>query len=150
MIKRFEKFSSSIFTIFRYIQHLETEEMEKYGLKGSFVQYLLIMDRFEEGITAAKLGKLCDKDKAAVSRALREMQEKGLICRREGENGHYRAPLFLTPQGRDAAEFVAMRAKLAVEAAGEGLSDEHRKIFYDTLDLIAQNLQNICKDGIPE
>lgn len=150
MITRFERFSSSIFTIFRYIQHLEMEEMEKYGLKGCFAQYLLVMDRHEEGITATQLGKLCDKDKAAVSRALNEMMEKGLVCRKKGQNQTYRAPLCLTRQGKQAAAFVAERTSIAVEAAGEGLGDEHRKIFYDTLDLIADNLKKICDQGIPE
>ena len=148
MVSRFEKVSSGIFSIFRDIQHLEAEEMEKYGLKGSFAQYLLVMERYPEGITAAKLGKLCDKDKAAVSRAMNEMQAKGLVSRKDGSA--YRAPLCLTEQGRKAAAFVKRRAQVAVEIAGQGLSDEHRKIFYSSLDLIADNLKKICKEGIPE
>ncbi len=150
MVSRFEKFSTAIFTVFRYVQHLETEEMEKFGMKGSFAQYLLVMERFPEGITAAKLGKLCDKDKAAVSRALNEMQEKGLVCRVDQGNGSYRAPLGLTEEGKAAAEFVQQRAKLAVEAAGAGLDEENRRIMYESLDLIAANLKKICEDGIPQ
>ena len=149
MVSRFEKFSASIFTVFRYVQHLETEEMEKYGMKGSFAQYLLVMERCPEGITAAKLGKLCDKDKAAVSRALTEMQEKGLV-RRVENGGSYRAPLTLTEQGKAAAEFVQQRAKIAVEAAGAGLDEENRRIMYESLDLIAANLKRICEEGIPQ
>lgn len=150
MISRFEKVSTSAFSIVRCIQHLETEEMEKYGLRGSFAQYLLAMKRHPDGITAAQLGKLCDKDKAAVSRALNEMQMKGLVCRKDAESGAYRALLCLTEQGLKAAAFVEQRAGIAVEAAGKGLSREQRKIFYDAMDLIADNLKKICKEGMPE
>ena len=36
-----------------------------------------------------------------------------------------------------------------MDAAGQGLTDEDRKVFYAALDLIAANLQAICRNGIP-
>ena len=150
MVDRLERFAGSVSLIFRCIQKLETEEMEKFGLKGSFVQYLLVMSRYEKGITAATLSKLCDKDKAAVSRALSEMHQKELICRKDGQALNYRALLTLTEKGRKVVRFVEERAAVAVSAASKGLSEAHRSIFYDTLDLYAANLKSICKTGIPE
>ena len=149
MVDRFEQFTASISSIYRYIQKIERDEMEKYGLKGAFAQYLLAMTHYSEGITAAALCEVCDKDKAAVSRILSEMESKGLIRRKDSDSS-YRAILTLTDSGKEAAAFVSNRATAAVELAGKGLSDPDRKIFYATLDLIATNLQAICQEGIPE
>ena len=150
MITRFEQFSSSVACIYRNIQKIERVEMAKYGLKGPHAQALLAMSRYPEGITSGALVKLCDKDKAAISRTVSELEREGMICR-VGRNGNlYRAALMLTERGEAAARHVAERAKCAVEAAGAGLTDEQRRIFYTTLDLIAGHLQTIGEEGLAE
>jgi DNA-binding MarR family transcriptional regulator len=150
MLDRFEQFSSFISGIYRSIQKLEREEMVKFGLKGAYAQYLVVMNRRNEGITSAELGEICEKDKAAVSRIVAEMEEKGLLTRVAPGGNLYRAQLFLTEKGTEAAQFVARRAQIAVEKAGEGLNDADRSRFYSALGLISSNLQDICKQGIGE
>lgn len=147
MVSRFEHFSSSISCIYRYIQKIERVEMEKYGLKGPYAQCLLTMRRYPEGITAARLCEVCDKDKAAVSRMVAELEEKSLISRSDAGN-RYRMLLKLTPLGEEAANHVEQRAKLAVEEAGAGLTDQQRATLYAVLDLIAGNLQEMCINGL--
>lgn len=147
MLSRFTQFCTSISMINRAIQKIERDEMERYGNKGAFAQYLVAMMQYPDGITAAQLCELCDRDKAAVSRVLGEMEEKGLVCR---EGTHYRTKLFLTQSGQDAAQFVCDRAVVAVLEAGKGLSDADRSVFYATMNLIASNLQMLSKDGLPE
>ena len=150
MVDRYEQFSGLISGAYRQIQKLEREEMEKYGFKGAFAQYLLAMNRHPDGMTATQLCEVCDKDKAAVSRVLSEMEKHGLV-QKTGEKAHpYRAALTLTEKGRDATDFVAKRATVAVLKAGEGFSDEHRKLFYAALELINANLKKICDGGIPD
>ena len=148
MLERYERFSFYISGLYRYVQKLEREEMERYGLKGAYAQYLVAMRRYLHGVTATQLCEICDKDKAAVSRAAAEMEQKGLLVR-EGKN-QYRSLLKLTDEGRRAAEFVCSRAEIAVREAGKGLTDEVRATFYAGLELIASNLQLICKEGIAE
>ena len=94
--------------------------------------------------------EVCDKDKAAISRVIANMEKKGLVTRKGKNNTVYRALLFLTDEGKKAAGYVTERAKIAVEKAGSGLSDHDRQIFYSSLGLISSNLQKICKDGLPE
>jgi DNA-binding MarR family transcriptional regulator len=150
MLDRFEQFSYSISNTYRHITKIEREEMEKYGLRGSYAQYLLAMKRFPDGITSAKLCEICDRDKAAISRIVNEMEEKGLITRETDRSNHYRAKLVLTEAGHKATDYVCERAEKAVMAAGMGLSDEDRKIFYCALAIIEANLRRIVRDGIPE
>lgn len=149
MISRFERFSSAISEISRYWHKIAADEMTKYGLKGPHAVYLITMYRYSDGITSAQLCELCRRDKSDVSRAISVMEEKGLI-KREGVNQNlYRALLKLTDEGRTAAEHICERARIAVETAGTGISDEHRIIFYETLELIASNLQTISEEGLP-
>lgn len=150
MLNRFEQFTSAISALYRDVQKIERDEMEKRGLRGAFAQYLLAISRYPEGITAAALCEVCDKDKAAVSRIIGEMEAKGLLEKENDGISQYRAKLRLTPEGKAAAAFVRERASVAVELAGSGLSDEDRKVFYSALERISLNLQQICTDGIPE
>lgn len=150
MITKYELFSSSVATLSRDIQTIERKEMAKFGLKGPHAQCLLTMLRHPLGITSAQLCELCAKDKAAISRIVSELETARMI-RRESRNGNiYRAALMLTEQGRAAADAVSRRAKLAVERAGEGLTDAQREVFYQVLDIIAGNLHTICKSGLKE
>lgn len=148
MLSRFEQFSSSITCIYRYIQKIERTEMEKYGLKGPHAQCLLAMSRFPEGITSARLCKVCDKDKAAISRMVAELEGKNMICRDAADGNRYRARLYLTSMGKTAADHVEDRARLAVEEAGAGMTQQQRETLYAVLELIAGNLQSICDQGL--
>ena len=150
MLDRFVQFTAAISSLYRFIQKIERDEMEKYGLKGAFAQYLLAMERYPDGITAAALCDVCDKDKAAVSRILAEMEQKSLVRRADSADSSYRAPMILTEEGHTAAEFVRRRAALAAEIAGGDLSEEDRKAFYSTLEHLAENIRAISTRGLPE
>lgn len=150
MIDRFELFVSAISGIYQNIQKIEHEEMEKYGLKGIYAQYLAVLHRMPTGITSAQLCEECGKDKAAVSRALTEMERRGLVRREFAGDTGYRALLLLTDKGKEAAEFVCRKAIAAVEYAGSGMTDDQRQVFYAALLGISENLKTIARDGIPE
>lgn len=150
MSTKYELFSSSVSSLSRDIQSIERTEMAKFGLKGPHAQCLLAMLRHPKGITSAQLCELCAKDKAAISRTISELEQEQMI-RRETRNGSvYRAALLLTEKGSAAAAAVSRRAKVAVEAAGAGLNDAQREVFYQVLSIIADNLHTICKNGLKD
>lgn len=150
MLNRFARFSLAIAEIDRCWHKLAAEEMAKYDLNSPHAVYLNTLYQYEEGITAAKLGELCGKNKGDVSRMVSILEKKGLV-RRESVGGNlYRAKLMLTEEGRRAAEHVRERAAVAVELAGAGLSDETREIFYAALEQITANLQVLSKEGLPQ
>lgn len=150
MINRFEQFSTAVSCIYRCIQKIERIEMARFGLKGPHVQCLLAMKNYPDGITSSQLCTLCEKDKAAISRTVAELEREGLILRGCAGGNRYRARLTLTEAGSHIACHVDDRVRIAVEKAGEGLDDEARKIFYAVLGLIAGNLQTICTEGLEE
>ena len=150
MVERFEKFSLAITEISRSWRRLATEEMEKYGLKGTHATYLTNIYRFENGVTVSQLCELCGKDKSDASRMISILEEKGFVEKKVVGGSLYRGLLVLTEKGKQAAEQVSRRASKAVELAGRDLTDENRAIFYQSLESIVQNLKQLDRDGIPE
>ena len=150
MVRKYELFSSSVSCMHHDIQKIERTEMAKFGLKGPHAQCLLAMSRYPEGLTAARLCEICEKDKAAISRTLAELEQSGMVLRTDRNGKRYRANLTLTERGKAAAAAVNEKARMAVEQAGEGLNDTQREVFYQVLALIAGNLHAICKDGLKE
>ena len=148
MIDRFEKFSLAIAEISRCWHKIAAEELAKYSLKSSHVTYLLTLYRYPEGLTAPRLAELCDRDKADVSRMLSILEAKGLVTKDGSGVNRYRGNLRLTPEGQAVAQELSHRAERAVEQAGEGLTEENRTIFYESLDTITKNLRRICQEGL--
>lgn len=146
MLHRFERFSLAITEISRYWHQIAGEEMGKYGLKASHATYLVTLSRFPDGLTAPRLAELCGRDKADVSRMMFILEAKGLAVR-DGAN-RYRGNLRLTPEGQALAQDISQRAQRAVERAGSGLTEETRRIFYNALDSITENLRKICQEGL--
>lgn len=150
MIDRFEQFVSYISSVHRDIQKIVRDEMVKYGLKGAYAQYLIVLHRYPQGITATELCEVCGKDKAAISRALSEMEDRGLIFKVSNHDNQYRALLRLTDAGNEAADFVCRKAVAAVQIAGQDLTDETRTVMYRSLRSIAARIEVISKQGLPD
>ena len=148
MLDRFEKFSLAIVEINRCWHKIAGEGLSKYDLKASHVTYLLTLYRNPEGLTAPKLAELCGRDKADVSRMLSILETKKLVTKDGIGSNRYRGCLRLTPEGQAVAKELSHRAERAVELAGAGLTEEHRAIFYESLDIITKNLRRICQEGL--
>lgn len=146
MLKRFEQLTFLIYAIYRDIQKIEKEEMEKHSLRGSYAQYLIALDRNPNGLTPARLCEICDKDKAATSRIISELVKLSLVSRGSG----YNATITLTEKGREISGILRERTETAVALAGRGLSDSDRELFYAALNTIHSNLREISKNGIPD
>lgn len=138
MLQRFESFVTGITVCYKYLQRIKSTEMTEFGLKGIHVMCLFFLSHSEEPLTAAQLCQLCAEDKAAISRALSILTEKGLL--KTGEK-KYRAQLQLTEEGIQVALKIDELVLHWVTSGGDGLSDEERSTFYYCLNLISENLR---------
>ena len=148
MLGRYELLSLSISSMYHDIQKIERVEMDKFGLKGPHAQCLLALHRHEGGLTAVELCDICDKDKAAISRTIGELEQAGLVTRGDAQAKRYRACLKLTEQGRQIAEGVDALVYRAVKQATTGYDVQQREVFISVLSLISDSLQTICRDGL--
>jgi len=138
MLQRFEAFVTGVTVCHRYIQRIKSVEMTEFGLKGAHVMCLFYLHHNPQGLTAAQLCQLCAEDKAAISRTLVTLQDRGYI--RTGER-KYRFPLQLTEAGKAIARQLDTLIQQWVGLGGDGLTDEERAVFYKALSHIAGNLQ---------
>lgn len=145
MVRRFETFIIYINQIYRCVQKIKSREMMELGLKGTDVMCLFNLMRSDDGLTSAQLSFLCMEDKAAVSRAVSRLNEKGFITLEDsGDKRRYRSKLKLSDNGRRAAEKMEILIENAVMKGGEGLTEQERAVFYKALETISRNLQNVC------
>lgn len=150
MIERFERFSFSISEISRCWHRIASDVMSAHGLKGPYAVYFTALYRYDSGITAAQLGEICSRDKADVSRAMNQLAELGLVEKCAVGNTAYRTLLKLTDEGVKLAEMINRKAIMAVETASQGVAPEKRAVFYEVLEQITGNLQQLSKTGLPE
>ncbi len=150
MVDRFEVFTHMISEVSQYWNKIASVEMKKYGLKGLYALYLVTLSRHKDGITAAELCEISNKDKAEISRAISVLEKNNLVKRCNVSNNAYRARIHLTEEGESVAKYLCGRVKVIVEAASDGVTDEERENFYKVLGIIAENLKTISKDGISE
>lgn len=143
MIGSFEHFTMDIFSISRSWNRLANGEMKKYGLRGAYALYLVVIGSSDGQITAARLAELCRRDKADVSRAIASFQEKGIL--EPYGDSRYRASLTLTEEGKKLTAQIRQRAAEVIQEAGQGISEEMRDNMYQCLDIIAGNMQEICE-----
>lgn len=151
MEKIFENFAATIIKLNKLIQRIKQYEMREYGLKAIHVMCVYYLDENPEGLTSGELVRLTLEDKAAVSRALVTLREKGYIA---FDGKRHNAPVKLTEEGKKLAKAVAERSSSAVEAGSAEMTEEQRKLFYGYLNETAEKLSDyynrlISGDGKP-
>ena len=115
--------------------------MLPYGLTGAHTMCLRHLYNNPDGLTRTKLVRLCDIDKAQVSRIINELCAKGYVIEVENETTNYRKRLKLTPMGRDTTEGIN---KLVLDVNGfvsAEIPEEEIEIFYRTFDTICEKLK---------
>lgn len=138
MLQRFQDFVTGITVCYKYIQRIKNAEMTEFGLKGIHVSCLFYLHCNPDGLTAAQLCQLCAEDKATISRIVADLRAKGYIQPFGGKN--YRAPLLLTQSGNALAQQMLPLIESWVSVGGQGLTDDQRDTFYQSLASIAHQL----------
>lgn len=144
MIQRFEDFVSLINTAYKDLQKVKSHEVESLGLKGSHVMCMFYLGQHEEGLTSGELCEKCREDKAAISRNLKYLHEKGYVTLSEDEEKRYKLKNVLTPKGREAYYQLEMLIREMVNKFGKGLTEKERNIFYKALGVIVGNFDAFC------
>lgn len=134
---RFENFTVSVLKLNKLIHKIKLYEMEEYDLRAIHVMCVYYLNS-NPNLTATELAKLTLEDKAAISRALKTLAEKGYV--NYAADG-YNAQITLTDAGKAVSEKISDKAAKAVNAAGGSLSEKQREEFYDSLGAIVKDLE---------
>lgn len=148
MRNRFESFAICIVELYRCMQKIKDIEMKKLGLKANHAMCLYYLGKHQKGLTATELTDLCREDKAAISRTLSQLHDKGFVsCDVSDNKRSYRTSNYLTDKGKELVEKMKERIESAVFNGGDGLDDNARNNFYDSMELILSNLTKYIREN---
>ncbi len=78
MLDRFEEFTYLISKINKEIQRIKLNELKKYGLKGSQMEFIHYLGKHQE-LKFKELCEVLNSDKAFVSRTINDLKAKNII-----------------------------------------------------------------------
>jgi len=146
MEKRYMLFTSTVASLYQSIQKIRAMEMDRFHLKTGHVTCLLLLYHHPEGITHKKMTELCEMDKAAVSRYITTLRERGFITDDTADEKKYHRRIHLTDAGMRVAERTTEMVVRAVENGSASMTEAERIRFYDRMQEIADNLQKYITD----
>ncbi len=142
MHERFEDFTLYISHAFYSMQKIKAAGMTAHDLKSSHAVCIHYLSRYPEGLTLKDLTNLCGEDKSIVSRSLNSLISRGYVEKESPESPKkYNLLHRLTEKGWDVAMDVSQRITSAVNYGGRDLTSEERRIFYQSLKSISDNLE---------
>lgn len=139
-------FTQTIQKLNRIVSKIKNMEMKNYNLKGTHIMCLYYLGLYKDGLTTTQIVKKCDEDKAAVSRALAFLQENEYVYTTKDEDSGYNYLYFLTKAGKTITDEINVKINKALDKGGEGLTDEKRNLFYESLCLIQSNLERYIEE----
>lgn len=140
MRERFQTFTALIVKINRNIRRIKAEAMEQFDLKSPHVSCLYCLYTCG-ALTAKELCDLCDEDKGAVSRCVANLEKNGYVECVVTENKKYKNKLALTAKGKLVGKFILEKINIVLAEANVGIDENDRKILYNCLTIISNNLQ---------
>lgn len=148
-MERYRYFTALITKINRNIKRIKSEEMSEFELKGPHVSCLYYLYT-TGGTTASEICEMSEDDKATISRSIDYLEEIGLVNESGADTKKYNVTLSLTEKGLEVAGKIAQKIERILDIAGAQIKDKKRKVMYECLMSINENLENIVKgyDGI--
>lgn len=145
MSERFETFTVLINRISRNIRKIKNREMAEYDLKSAHISCLYYLYTGEH-MTATDLCEKCEEDKATISRAVEYLEKSGYIECEVKSAKRYKSELLLTEKGKLVGKKIADKISEVLDEISAGISEEERKAFYRSLQIISENLAMVSKN----
>lgn len=144
MQDRFSEFTLMLANTGRAINRIKNIEMEKYGLKGTQVNCIFYLYKAQTPLSAKDICSLSDEDKGAVSRTLKELEQKGyVVCQASQNKKRYNAPLQLTLAGQELARVIIEKIEGIIDYDQSFISEQELADFYQTFNKIYSNLKSV-------
>lgn len=145
-MNRFEEFVTLTNMVYKGLQKVKSYEVKGLGLKGSHVMCMFYLGQHEEGLTSGELCEKCREDKAAVSRNLKYLVEKGFVKLAEEDDKKYKLKNVLTEEGKEAYAQILQLVYKAEERFGTGMNAKERAAFYKGLRNVAGKFDEFCRE----
>lgn len=130
-----------------YLKHFADE----VGITLGQYPYLVTLS-YDEDLNQDDIAKLFQIDKCGVSRALKKLEEQGLVERTPDPDNRRSNILKLTEKGRSALEYIKEKDDQwedfiydSIDLDKEVLQGYIRKILFESAELVEQYKEDSCK-----
>ena len=132
----------------RVLNDIKSELMAKYGLRHTHLIGMVRIDQSEDGLTPTEISKICDFDKAFVSRITSELIQKNIIKINDKFNDgrKYKQKFILDTAGVVIMDEINEIMKKVSEKALEGIPVDELKIFKSVLFSISDKIDLISRE----
>lgn len=140
---RFEEFTRLISNVYKSIQRIKTDEIERFGLKGVHVAWVYRLSQCPEGLCPAALAKSSGMNRSLISRERDLLLREGFVMEPAEGDGkrRYNHPLLLTEKGQELAAEIARVVRDIQEDLDRDVTEEELRIFYRVLHMIDKRLE---------
>lgn len=139
---RFLIFYYSLNRIVKDIKRLEMSHMREYGLRSVHMGCMLSINSNEKGMSITELARACRKDKALISRTVKELLADGFIESKPTDKA-YNKKYFLTEKSKDITAAINEDIIKYMEKARVGIPEEDMLEFYEVLEALESNISHI-------
>lgn len=140
--ERLDEFFTYTRMISRMVTRLRLDAVKEENLKTIHVECLFYLI-YKGPLSSAQLVRYTLEDKAAISKALKTLKEKGFVSYKTG----YNEKISLLEKGKMLAEQIEEKSFQILKEARDGISDEEAKVFLSVLERICLNLADKFKIG---
>lgn len=142
---RFLRFSFAIDRIAKNLQRIKNEKMARFDLRSMHLMCLFQLDKHPEGLTGAELSRLCQVDKAFVSRITGELCQADYISFSDTGSSRYKRKLILTENGKTTMHQIRTILEEAVNQITAGITEEQLLQFYGILEKLDTGLNRFSE-----
>ncbi len=145
-LNRFEEFTYIISKIYRSIQKIKLEELQKYGLKGSHMSYIYFIGKNEQGLSFKQINELSPDNKGLVSRNLKYLMDNDVIYKKIEDNKVYKGTFKLSQKGQEIFASITKRTEQLCEEVYLNKNEMQLEEFYKNLNDISEKLDLIVQE----
>lgn len=123
-----------------YLNHA----LEVSGLTATEMMYLGSLAQ-KDGVSQEELAKEFSVNKAAVTRSIQALENKGLVIRREAANDKRSKLVYITSEAMQYNNTLSDIQSNWYHSVIEGIDDDSRRIFGNVLEIIVDKTRQLNK-----
>lgn len=140
-MKREETIDHHIKSAWHAISRMYNQQAVKEDITTS-IGFVLLNISSKEGTPATKIAPLMGLESRSLTRVLKNMEEKGLICRKPDENDGRSVRIFLTDLGKEKKEVSRITVLAFNEAIRESIDPDKLKVFFEVIEEVNRIIEN--------
>ncbi|CEA14809.1 MAG: MarR family transcriptional regulator [Methanobacterium formicicum] len=124
-------------------------ELKHLELTEGQVPCLMVLSK-KGGITQDDLSRMFHIDKGTIARAIKKLEEKGMVNKVQDPVNRRRYLLSLTPRGEQVVPVILQAEKKWEDLIFQGFSDEERSLIQEGMRRLAENSLENCNKRLKD